>query len=121
MKRTEHLPATAFSVARMRELAGQRLPRPIFDFIDGGAEDETTLRDNEASFQDWSILPRPMNGAGVRDLSIELLGQRLSSPMLIGPTGLAGLFWPQGEVAAAQAAQKYGTVYCLSHGSVCTL
>lgn len=121
MKRTEHLPATAFSVARMRELAGQRLPRPIFDFIDGGAEDETTLRDNEACFQDWSILPRPMNGAGVRDLSIELLGQRLSSPMLIGPTGLAGLFWPQGEVAAAQAAQKYGTVYCLSHGSVCTL
>ena len=71
MKRTEHLPATAFSVARMRELAGQRLPRPIFDFIDGGAEDEATLRDNEACFQDWSILPRPMNGAGVRDLSID--------------------------------------------------
>lgn len=121
MKRTAHLPGTAFSVARMRELAGQRLPRPIFDFIDGGAEDEVTLRDNEACFQDWSILPRPMNGAAVRDLSIELLGQRLSSPMLIGPTGLAGLFWPQGEVAAAQAAQKHGTVYCLSHGSVCTL
>lgn len=121
MKRTAHLPGTAFSVARMRELAGQRLPRPIFDFIDGGAEDEVTLRDDEACFQDWSILPRPMNGAAVRDLSIELLGQRLSSPMLIGPTGLAGLFWPQGEVAAAQAAQKHGTVYCLSHGSVCTL
>jgi isopentenyl diphosphate isomerase/L-lactate dehydrogenase-like FMN-dependent dehydrogenase len=111
----------AFSVGRMRALARERLPRPIFDFIDGGAEDEITLRENESSFQDWSVLPRPLNGAGVRDLSIELLGQRLSSPILIGPTGLSGLFWPQGEMASAQAAQKHGTVYCLSHGSVCTL
>ena len=54
-------------------------------------------------------------------MSTSLFGHTLSSPLLIGPTGLAGLFWPQGEVAAANAASDYGTVYCLSHGSVCTL
>ena len=105
----------------MRAVAKQRLPQPIFDFIDGAAEDEHTLRQNESAFDDWAILPRPLNGAGTRDLSTELLGHQLRSPILIGPTGLAGLFWPQGEVAAARAAAQRGTVYCLSHGSVCTL
>lgn len=112
---------TAWSIAAMRALARKRLPQPIFDFIDGAAEDEKTLKDNESAFQDWSIRPRPLNGAAQRDLSLELLGQKLRSPVLIGPTGLAGLFWPQGEVAAARAAAEHGTIYCLSHGSVCTI
>ncbi len=111
----------AWSVDALRAQARARLPRPLFDFIDGGAEDEATLRANEAAFDDWAILPRPLEGAGVRDLSITLFGQQLASPVLIGPTGLAGLFWPQGEIAAARAAAAQGTVYCLSHGSVCTL
>ncbi len=111
----------AWSIAALRTAAKRRLPQPIFDFIDGAAEDEHTLRQNESAFDDWAILPRPLNGAAVRDLSTELLGHRLSCPVLIGPTGLAGLFWPQGEVAAARAAAQHGTVYCLSHGSVCTL
>jgi isopentenyl diphosphate isomerase/L-lactate dehydrogenase-like FMN-dependent dehydrogenase len=111
----------AWSIATLRTAAKRRLPQPIFDFIDGAAEDEHTLRQNESAFDDWAILPRPLNGAAVRDLSTELLGHRLSCPVLIGPTGLAGLFWPQGEVAAARAAAQHGTVYCLSHGSVCTL
>ena len=114
-------PKPAWNVDALREQARARLPRPLFDFIDGGAEDEATLRANESAFDDWAILPRPLEGAAARDLSITLFGQRLASPVLIGPTGLAGLFWPQGEVAAAQAAAAHGTVYCLSHGSVCTL
>ena len=109
------------SVAALRRIAQKRLPRPIFDFIDGGAEDEDTLRQNESAFSDWELLPKPLNGAAKRDLSTSLFGHTLSSPLLIGPTGLAGLFWPQGEVAAANAASDYGTAYCLSHGSVCTL
>ena len=112
---------TAWSIDALRAQARARLPRPLFDFIDGGAEDEATLRANEAAFDDWAILPRPLEGAAARDLSITLFGQRLASPVLIGPTGLAGLFWPQGEIAAARAAAAQGTVYCLSHGSVCTL
>jgi len=110
-----------YSVAALRHIAQKRLPRPIFDFIDGGAEDEDTLRQNESAFLDWELLPKPLNGAAKRDLSTSLFGYTLSSPLLIGPTGLAGLFWPQGEVAAANAASNYGTAYCLSHGSVCTL
>ena len=115
------LKKNGYSVAALRRIAQKRLPRPIFDFIDGGAEDEDTLRQNESAFSDWELLPKPLNGAATRDLSTSLFGHSLSSPLLIGPTGLAGLFWPQGEVAAANAASHYGTVYCLSHGSVCTL
>ena len=115
------LQKNGYSVAALRRIAQKRLPRPIFDFIDGGAEDEDTLRQNESAFSDWELLPKPLNGAAKRDLSTSLFGHTLSSPLLIGPTGLAGLFWPQGEVAAANAASDYGTAYCLSHGSVCTL
>jgi len=115
------LQKNGYSVDALRRIAQKRLPRPIFDFIDGGAEDEDTLRQNESAFSDWELLPKPLNGAAKRDLSTSLFGHTLPSPLLIGPTGLAGLFWPQGEVAAANAAANYGTVYCLSHGSVCTL
>ena len=109
------------SIAAVRERARRMLPRPVFDFVDGGAEDEVTLRRNETDFQRITLLPRPLNGAGQRDLAIDLLGHRLSMPLMIGPTGLAGLMWPQGEAAAAKAAALAGTAYCLSHGSVCKL
>ena len=109
------------SIRLMREAARRRLPKPIFDFADGGAEDESTLRDNEAAFRRWRFLPRPLEGAGTRDQSVSLFGHTLASPVLIGPTGLAGLFWPRGEIAAARAAAAAGTVYCLSHGSVCSI
>jgi L-lactate dehydrogenase (cytochrome)/(S)-mandelate dehydrogenase len=109
------------SVRHMREAARARLPKPVFDFADGGAEDEVTLRRNEEAFRRWSFLPRPLTGAATRDQSVDLFGARLASPVLIGPTGLAGLFWPRGEIAAAQAAGAASTVYCLSHGSVCSI
>jgi L-lactate dehydrogenase (cytochrome)/(S)-mandelate dehydrogenase len=105
----------------MRALARAALPRPVFDFADGGAEDERTLRRNEAAFGEIALLPRPLSGAAERDLSIELFGRRLALPVIIGPTGLAGLFWPDGERSAARAASAAGTAFCLSHGSVCTL
>ena len=110
-----------FSVGEMRLLARKALPRPVFDFADGAAEDEWTLRRNESGFDDHTLLPRPMRGAATRDLSTTLFGQKLSMPLMIGPTGLAGLFWPDGERCAARAAASAGVGYCLSHGSVCTL
>jgi isopentenyl diphosphate isomerase/L-lactate dehydrogenase-like FMN-dependent dehydrogenase len=110
-----------YSVAAMRDLARRALPRPVFDFADGGAEDERTLRRNEAAFDSVALVPRPLDGAAARDLSIELFGHRLSLPVMIAPTGLGGLFWPGGECAAARAAAASGTAFCLSHGSVCTL
>jgi isopentenyl diphosphate isomerase/L-lactate dehydrogenase-like FMN-dependent dehydrogenase len=105
----------------MRELARAALPRPVFDFADGGAEDERTLRRNESAFDEVELLPRPLDGAGERDLSVDLFGHRLSLPVIVGPTGLAGLFWPDGECCAARGAAAAGTAICLSHGSVCTL
>ncbi len=110
-----------YNIAAMRDLARGILPRPVFDFADGGAEDERTLRRNESSFSDIALLPQPLNGAAERDQSLTLLGQKLSMPVIIGPTGLGGLFWPDGERCAARAASRAGTAYCLSHGSVCTL
>jgi isopentenyl diphosphate isomerase/L-lactate dehydrogenase-like FMN-dependent dehydrogenase len=111
----------AYSIDAMRTMARAALPRPVFDFADGGAEDEHTLRRNETAFREIELLPRPLNGTSERDLSISLFGKRLSMPVLIGPTGLAGLFWPDGERCAARAASAAGTAYCLSHGSVCTI
>lgn len=111
----------AYSVAALRLMARAALPRPVFDFADGGAEDERTLRRNETAFDRYDLLPRPLNGAAERDLSTTLFGKRMALPVIIGPTGLAGLFWPEGEQAAARAAMATGVPYCLSHGSVCSL
>ena len=111
----------AYSVAAMRELARRRLPRAVFDFVDGGAEDEVTLRANESAFRDIALLPNPLHGASTRDQSIDLFGERLPGPVLIGPTGLTGMLWPRGEIAAARAAAAAGTVYTMSHGSTVKL
>jgi len=110
-----------YSIAAMRELARAALPHPVFDFGDGGAEDERTLRRNEAVFDEVELLPHPLTGAATRDLSVALFGRRLALPVIVGPTGLAGLFWPDGERCAARAAAAAGTAFCLSHGSVCRL
>jgi isopentenyl diphosphate isomerase/L-lactate dehydrogenase-like FMN-dependent dehydrogenase len=106
-----------YSVAALRRLARRRLPRMVFDFCDGAAEDEITGRRNETAFADWEFLPTPLNGTATRDQSIVLFGERLALPVIIGPTGLSGMLWPRGEVAAAQAAAAAGTVYTMSHGS----
>ncbi len=111
----------AYSLDSLRDLARRSLPRAVFDFADGGAESETTLRRNEAAFAEIDLLPRPLNGAASRDLSVALFGRKLALPVMIGPTGLAGLFWPRGEIAAARAAAAAGTAYCLSHASTCTM
>jgi L-lactate dehydrogenase (cytochrome)/(S)-mandelate dehydrogenase len=89
----------------------------VFDFCDGAAEDEITRRRNEAAFADWEFQPTPLNGTSSRDQSIVLFGERLALPVLIGPTGLSGMLWPQGEVAAARAAAAAGAVYTMSHAS----
>ncbi|CAN5441295.1 alpha-hydroxy acid oxidase [soil metagenome] len=112
---------TAYSIEAMRGLARRALPRPVFDFADGGAENESTLRRNEAAFNSVDFLPQPLNGVTDRDLGVDLFGERLALPVVIGPTGLSGLFWPNGEIAAARAAAAAGTAFCLSHGSTCTI
>jgi L-lactate dehydrogenase (cytochrome)/(S)-mandelate dehydrogenase len=118
---SELLKRKAHSIAAMRELAQQRLPRLVFDFIDGGAEDERAVRNNEESLGRTQLLPRPLNGTEQRDQSIELFGERLRMPVLIGPTGLAGMTWPRGEAHSARAALAAGTVYVMSHASTVSM
>lgn len=111
----------AHGIAAMRAMARRRLPRPVFDFADGAAESEWTMRRNEAAFDGHALLPRPLRGAAERDTATTLFGHRFAMPLMIGPTGLAGLFWPDGEACVARAAAAAGVGACLSHGSVCTL
>ena len=119
--RADMLDRHAYSIAALRRLAQRRLPRLVFDFVDGGAEDERTLRRNEAIFGETLFLPSPLNGTTRRDQSVELFGQRLSGPILTGPTGLAGLMWPRGEAASARAATAAGSVYTMSHASTVSI
>ena len=109
------------SLGDMRRLAQRRLPRVVFDFVDGAAEDELAMRRNEAGFAQTRLLPRPLAGTEVRDQSVELFGERLASPVLVGPTGLAGLLYPRAEVATARAALAAGTVYTMSHASTVSI
>jgi L-lactate dehydrogenase (cytochrome)/(S)-mandelate dehydrogenase len=101
----------------MRAMARRRLPRVVFDFCDGAAEDEITRARNESGFDEIEFLPQPLNGTATRDQSIELFGERLSMPLIIGPTGLSGMLWPRGEAEAARAAAEAGIAYTMSHGS----
>ena len=107
----------AYSVAAMRQLARRRLPRAVFDFVDGGAEDEIVVGRNESAFDELILLPQPMRGTTRRDQTVELFGKKLKAPVLIGPTGMTGMLWPRGEIEAARAAAMAGTVYTMSHGS----
>ena len=110
-----------YSVAATRRQARLALPPALFDFVDGGAEDEVTLRANEAAFADIGLLPRPLHGTTRRDQRLTLFGRELAMPLIVGPTGLSGLLWPDGELATARAAAAAGVPYCLSHGSTCTI
>ena len=117
----EALARRYYNIETLRRAARRVLPKVIFDFADGGAEDEVTLHRNEADFDELELVPRMMRGAAERDLSVELFGRRLALPVLISTTGLSGILWPDGEACAARAAQAAGTVYCQSHGSTCTI
>lgn len=97
-----------------RQLARRRLPAPIFNYIDGGADDETTQRRNSLSFQDCDLVPNVLRGVREVDLSVTVMGQKLSTPFYCSPTALQRLFHHQGERAVAAAAAKLGTMFGVS-------
>ena len=97
-----------------RTLAKKRLPRPIFDYIDGGADDETTYRRNTSAFETCDLIPNVLTGVEDVDLSVTVMGQKLSMPVYCSPTALQRLFHHQGERAVAAAAEKYGTMFGVS-------
>ena len=106
--------ARSHSIADLRRLAKRRLPRAVFDYADGAAEDEVTARRNEAAFEDYDLLPRVLRDVSSVDLSTTVLGTPVSMPVMLAPTGMTRLFHHDGETAAARAAHRAGVVYTLS-------
>jgi isopentenyl diphosphate isomerase/L-lactate dehydrogenase-like FMN-dependent dehydrogenase len=97
-----------------RELARRRLPGPIFNYIDGGADDEMTLRRNTRAFEECDLVPDVLTGLGEIDLSVKVLGHKLDIPVYCSPTALQRLFHHEGERAVAHAADKFGTMFGVS-------
>jgi len=104
----------AWSIEELRRRARARLPRAIFDFFDGGAEDEVTLRDNRAAFERTRLLPRVLVDVSKPDPSCEILGAPAKQPFFVAPTGAAGIAWPGVDVGIARAAAALGVPYTLS-------
>lgn len=104
-----------------RRAAQRRLPRFLFDYVDGGALDEATLKANEADLSQILLRQRVLHAMDGVDLSTTLLGQELALPIILGPVGLSGMLARRGEVQAARAAAKAGIPYTLSTVSVCPM
>ena len=104
-----------------REAAKQRLPRFLFDYADGGANAEVTLRRNVSDLSDIALRQRVLQGCGEIDLKTVLFGQDCALPILLGPVGIAGMYRRRGETQAARAAKAAGIPFCLSTVSLCSL
>ncbi len=111
----------AYSIGDLRQQARRRLPRAVFDFIDGGAEDEHTLRDNRAAFGRVRFLPKVLVDVSRIDTETLVLGKASKLPIAIAPTGAVGFGWPGGDVAIAKAAAAFGMPYSLSMSATASI
>ncbi|HEY6485299.1 MAG TPA: alpha-hydroxy acid oxidase [Candidatus Cybelea sp.] len=111
----------AHTIEDLRRAAKRRLPRVVFDYIDGGADGEVTMRENCAVFDRIRFRPRNAAAMGSVDLHTTLLGTTIDLPFLLAPVGSSRLFFPRGECVAAKQAGKAGTGYILSTLSGCRL
>jgi isopentenyl diphosphate isomerase/L-lactate dehydrogenase-like FMN-dependent dehydrogenase len=106
--------AAALNIEDLRILARRRLPKAVFDFIDGGAEDEWTLRQNRSQFERWGLVPRVLINVATRDTSVRIFGQTHGAPLVISPTGLAGLARARADLHLARAANAAGIPFTMS-------
>jgi L-lactate dehydrogenase (cytochrome) len=111
-------PATALDY---RELARRRLPRQLFDYVDGGAYDEATMRANVSDLEDVLLRQIVMRDVSTREQATEVLGQRLAFPVVLAPIGLGGMLAPRAEVQAARAAERAGVPFTESTVSICSI
>jgi L-lactate dehydrogenase (cytochrome) len=109
------------SASDYRELARRRLPRQLFDYIDGGAYEELTMRANVSDLAEVLLRQVVMRDVSVRDPVVEVLGQRLAMPVLLAPVGLGGMFARRAEVQAARAAEAAGVAFIESTLSICSI
>ncbi|HEY7172026.1 MAG TPA: alpha-hydroxy acid oxidase [Vicinamibacterales bacterium] len=114
LSRVPNLSRAAVSIADFRRLARRRLPRMVFDYIDGGAEDEITLRENCRAFEEVKLRPRSAVATPACALDTTVLGTRHALPFLLAPIGSSRMFYPRAEIVAAAEAGRAGTAYILS-------
>ena len=103
-----------FSFEDFRKLAKKNLPAPIFHYIDGGSDDEVTLKRNTESFLKCDLVPNILAGVGEPDLSTTVFGQKIDMPLFLSPVAMQRLFHHDGDKASARAAEKFGTFYSMS-------
>ena len=111
----------AFNIEELRKQAKRRLPRAVFDFIDGGAEDESTLRGNRAAFGKVRLLRRVLVGVSEVNTETTILGKTAKLPIAIAPTGAVGFGWRGGDIAVAKAAADFGIPFSLSTSATATI
>jgi isopentenyl diphosphate isomerase/L-lactate dehydrogenase-like FMN-dependent dehydrogenase len=104
----------AVNISDLRKLARARLPNAIFDYLDGGAEDELTLKENERVFSDYIFRPRHAVHVPKPDLSVTVMGQKLTMPAFVAPIGYSRLIHPKGEMGAVRAAGRRGLAFAMS-------
>ncbi len=110
-----------YDTTDLRNAAKQRLPRGLFEFMDRGHDDEVAMRDNVAVMQSIKLHPRVLTDVSVRDQGITLFGKAQQMPVIVAPTGSAGLAWHDGEIAIARAARAHGIPFTLALGSMTKL
>ncbi|TFW34609.1 alpha-hydroxy acid oxidase [Massilia horti] len=109
------------SVYDLEAMARRRLPHVIFDYVHGGSGRELTLQRNEHDLCALALRQHDMRDVSHRNMKVQMVGDSAEIPLAIGPTGLAGLTWANGEVEAAKAAEQFGVPYCLSTMSICSI
>jgi len=112
---------TITNIQDLRALAARRIPRAIFDYADRGSYDEVTLRANRADLAAIGLRQRVMIDVDKRSVATRILGEDVTMPLAIAPTGLTGLFHGDGEILGARAAQAFGIPFCLSTMSICSI
>tara|TARA_B100000123_G_scaffold97794_1_gene71380 strand:- start:384 stop:1532 length:1149 start_codon:yes stop_codon:yes gene_type:complete len=106
--------AKCFNFEDFRKLAKKNLPAPIFHYIDGGADDEVTLKRNTESFSQCDLVPNILTSVGEPDLSTTVLGKKIEMPLFLSPTAMQRLYHHEGDLASARAAEKFNTFYSMS-------
>ena len=106
--------ARALNIAHLREIARRRVPGFAFEYVEGGAEDEVTLRGNREALERLRLVPQTLIDTSARHQRVALLGRPANAPLIIAPTGLNGMLHPQGDLALARAAARLGIPFTLS-------
>src|SRR5580692_9567059 len=104
----------AVSIADLRERAMRRVPGFVFEYVEGGSDDECALRTNQESFEAWQFVPHTLVNTADRHQRVSLFGKEMASPLIVGPTGGNGVLQPHGDLSLARAAAAAGVPFCLS-------